>query len=42
MTNINLHKIFRHLANDENFLSTIIEVNQFKFTNKKTKKINLI
>ncbi|QGR53969.1 hypothetical protein [Moumouvirus maliensis] len=38
MTNINLHKIFRHLADDENFLSTIIEVNQFKFTNKKTKK----
>ncbi|AGF85303.1 hypothetical protein QJ854_gp479 [Moumouvirus goulette] len=41
MTNINLHKIFRHLADDENFLSTIIEVNQFKFT-KKIKKINLI
>ncbi|ANB50626.1 hypothetical protein [Powai lake megavirus] len=38
MTNINLHDIFRHITNDNNFLSTIIEVDQFKNIDKKIKK----
>ncbi len=38
MTNINLHDIFRHITNDNNFLSTVIEVDQFKNVGKKIKK----
>lgn len=43
MTEINLHKIFRHLTQDENFLSTIIDnTNRGSISNKSTNKVNKI
>ena len=38
MLNINLHNIFKHLAQDENFLSTVIEANNNVLEKKKNKK----
>lgn len=38
MNNITLHKIFRHLTNDENFLSTVIETKHKETTDGKKKK----
>ena len=42
MKEINLHNIFRYLVSDDQFLSTIIEINSKKLPKKNKTKFNLM